>query len=311
MASFSAGPKVTHFDRVEWTIMPDAATAMAALLNNEIDWWENPAVDLVPTLRRDRRLVLETKDTAGSIGCLRFNHLLPPFDNVAVRRAVLAGLSQTDVLEAVAGAEPAMMRGPAGMFIPGSPFANDVGLERFRTPPNVEQAKRDLAAAGYKGERIVVLSATSIPSIWALAQVANDGLKKMGLNVDVAALEWGTVVQRRASQEPIDKGGWNIFYTYLGGAGNLTPASMNAQRGNGRQAWFGWPTIPKMEELRDAWFEATSLDTQKALVRQMQEVLFSEVPYVPLGSLVGVTGYHSYLKDIRDGFPQFYGVRRG
>jgi peptide/nickel transport system substrate-binding protein len=308
--SFTAGPKVPHFDRTVWTIMPDPATAMAALQNNEIDWWENPTIDLVPALKRNRNLVLENKDPAGSIGCLRFNCLLPPFDNVAMRRAIQIAINQRDVMEAVAGAEPSMIRVPAGLFIPGSPLANDEGFDRVAKWGNLEEGKRALEAAGYKGERIVSLSATSIPSIWAEAQVANDVMKRMGINLDVAALEWGTVVQRRASQEPIDKGGWNIFYTYLGGAGNMSPASMSAARGNGKQAWFGWPSMPKMEELRNQWFDAPDLAAQKALVRQMQALCWDEVPYVNLGSYVGVTGYYSYLKGVRDGFPQMYGVQR-
>jgi peptide/nickel transport system substrate-binding protein len=311
MDSFTAGPKVAHFDRVTWTIMPDPATAMAALTNNEIDWWENPTIDLIPALKRNRNLVLENKDPAGSIGCLRFNHLMPPFDNPKMRQAIQIGMSQRDVMEAVAGAEPSMIRVPAGLFIPGSPLASDQGFDQVAKWGNIEAAKKALQEAGYKGERIVVLSATSIPSIWQMAQVANDGLKRIGLNIDVVAVEWGTVVQRRASTETIDKGGWNIFYTYLGGAGNMSPASMSAARGNGRQAWFGWPTMPKMEELRNQWFEAPDLAAQKALVNQMQALSWDEVPYVNLGSYVGVTGYHSYLKGIRDGFPQMYGVSRG
>jgi len=309
--SFTAGPKVAHFDRVTWTIMPDPATAMAALQNNEIDWWENPTVDLIPTLQRNRNLVLENKDPAGSIGCLRFNHLMPPFDNVKIRQAVQMAMNQREVMEAVAGAVPSMIRVPAGIFIPGSPLASDVGFDEVAKRGNIEAAKKALQEAGYKGERIVVLSATSIPSIWQMAQVCNDVLKRIGMNIDIVAVEWGTVVQRRASQETIDKGGWNIFYTYLGGNGNLSPAGMSAQRGNGRQAWFGWPSMPKVEELREAWFEAPDFAAQKKLVDEMQAEIWKEVPYVNTGSYVGFTGYHSYLKGIRDGFPQMYGVQRG
>ena len=308
--SFTAGPKVPHFDRVVWTIMPDPATAMAALVNNEIDWWENTTVDLIPTLQRNNRLVLENKDPAGSIGCLRFNHLMPPFDNVKLRQAVQMAMSQKDVMDAVAGAVPSMIRVPSGIFIPGSPLASDEGFDMVRGWGDIEKAKKAVIESGYKGERIVVLSATSIPSIWQMAQVANDTLKRIGLNIDLVAVEWGTVVQRRASQETIDKGGWNIFYTYLGGGGNLSPAAMSAQRGNGKAAWFGWPSMPKVEELRTAWFDAPNFEVQKDLVRQMQREIWKEVPYANLGSYVGFTGYHSYLKDMRDGFPQMYGIRR-
>jgi peptide/nickel transport system substrate-binding protein len=68
--------------------------------------------------------------------------------------------------------------------------------------------------------------------------------------------------------------------------------------------------MPKVEELREAWFEAPNFEAQKDLVRQMQREIWKEVPYVNTGSYVGFTGYHSYLKGIRDGFPQMYGVQR-
>ena len=236
---------------------------------------------------------------------------MPPFDNVKLRQAVQMAMSQKDVMDAVAGAVPSMIRVPSGMFIPGSPLATDEGFDMVRGWGDIERAKKAVVESGYKGERIVVLAATSIPSIWQMAQVANDVLKRIGLNIDLVAVEWGTVVQRRASQETIDKGGWNIFYTYLGGAGNLSPAGMSAQRGHGKGAWFGWPTMPTVEALRDAWFDAPSFEVQKDLVRQMQREIWREVPYANLGSYVGFTGYHSYLKDMRDGFPQMYGVRRG
>jgi peptide/nickel transport system substrate-binding protein len=42
--SYYAGGKVVNFDRVEWKIMPDPATASAALQRGEVDWWENPPI---------------------------------------------------------------------------------------------------------------------------------------------------------------------------------------------------------------------------------------------------------------------------
>ena len=48
-----------HFDRIEWQIVPDGATAAAALQNGEIDWWEQPLPDLVPLLKRNRNVMLD------------------------------------------------------------------------------------------------------------------------------------------------------------------------------------------------------------------------------------------------------------
>ncbi len=141
-------------------------------------------------------------------------------------------------------------------------------MEITRGPKDLKKIKADLAAAGYNGEKIVVLAATTLPNIWAEAQVATDLLTRIGFNVDMQALEWGTVVQRRASREPIDKGGWNIFYTYLGGFGNVSPAPNIAIRGNGTSAWFGWPTDPKMEALYNSWFEAPDVAGAKEDLRR-------------------------------------------
>jgi peptide/nickel transport system substrate-binding protein len=308
--SFYAGPKIVNVDRVVWTFVPDPATAAAALQRGEVDWWENPQLDLVPMLKADKNLVVRVLDRTGEIGCLRFNHLYPPFDNAAVRRVVATAIDQKEVMTAVAGSVPEVVKTDVGIFVPGTPMANDVGVEATRGPKDYARIKKELEAAGYNGERVVVLAATSIPSIFAEAQVASDILKRIGMNVDFQALEWGTVVARRAVKEPIDKGGWNIFYTWLGGFGNISPGPAIGIRGNGGSAWFGWPTNPKMEALRDAWFDAPDLATQQKLCREMQALFWQDPPYVPLGMYDLPNAFHTYLSDVRDGWPQFYGVRR-
>jgi peptide/nickel transport system substrate-binding protein len=308
--SFGAGPKVAHIERVVWNIVHDPATAAAALAQGEIDWWENPAIDLVPHLKRNKKLVIAVKDRTGRMGCLRFNQLFPPFENAAVRRVVLDAVDQETVMAAVAGAEPSLARIDVGLFAPGTPMASDVGVEITRRPDDYEKMKQELIDAGYRGERVVVLACSTIPSIHAMSQVATDVLRRIGMNIDMQLLEWGSVVARRASREPVDNGGWSIFYTSLGGMGNVSPGPNLALRASGATAWFGWPNDPKMEALREAWFEAPDLDTQQKLCRQMQEAFWRDPSYVPLGMWDQPTGFSSNLEDIPDGWSQFYGVRR-
>jgi peptide/nickel transport system substrate-binding protein len=308
--SFNAGPKIAYVERVVWNFVQDPATAAAALQSGEIDWWENPTIDLVPQLKASEKLTVVVKDKTGEIGCLRFNHLYPPFDKPAVRRAVLSAINQKDVITAFAGAEPSIMKVDVGLFVPGTPMASDVGVEITRGTTDYAKVKQELAAAGYNGEKVVVLAATTIPSIWAEASVATDVLQKIGMNVDLLALEWGTVVSRRASKEPLDKGGWNIFYTYLGGFGNISPGPNIAIRGSGGNSWFGWPTDPEMEALRDQWFAAPDLAAQQKICRDMQTHFWQNPSYVPLGMYDQPTAFHKYLVDVHDGWPQFYGVRR-
>ena len=308
--SFNAGPKVVNVDRVIWNFIPDPGTISAALQQGEVDWWENPTIDLIPQMKKNNKLWIGVKDRTGEIACLRFNHLHPPFDNPAIRRIVLAAMDQQEIMQVVAGAEPSLIKIDVGIFVPDTPLASKVGVEQTRGPKDYEKLKKDLIAAGYKGEKIVVLAATTIPIIWAEAQVSADVLKRIGFNVDFQALEWGSVVQRRASKEPNDKGGWNIFYTYLGGFGNVSPAPNIAIRGNGAATWFGWPTNPKMEALYDSWFEAPDLASQRKIVDDMQAVFWQDPPYAPMGMFDQPTAYHTYLSDVRDGWPQFYGLKK-
>jgi peptide/nickel transport system substrate-binding protein len=68
--SFNAGPKIVYFDRVVWNVVPDPATAAAALQNGEVDWWENPSIDLVPRLKADDNLVVRSRTPpAKSVAC--------------------------------------------------------------------------------------------------------------------------------------------------------------------------------------------------------------------------------------------------
>ena len=308
--SFTAGPKRVNVDRVIWTFVPDPSTSAAALANGEYDWWEQPSPDLVTTLQRNRALTVRVTDRTGEIGCLRFNHLHPPFNNPAIRRVILEAVDQRVYIQAMAGGMPDFIRADVGLFVPGTPMASSVGIDGTRGVSDLARIRKDLEAAGYRGEKVVILAASTIPTIWGAAQVTQDLLRRIGMNVDFQALEWGMVVQRRASREPVDKGGWSIFHTLLGGMGNVTPAANNPIRGNGTNAWFGWPEDPQMERLRDAWFEAPDIAAQQKICTDMQAHFWTNPSYVPLGMFDQPTAYRTDLKDVPDGWPQFYNLKR-
>jgi peptide/nickel transport system substrate-binding protein len=307
--SFLAGPRVVHFDRVIWTYQPDPATSAAALSKGEYDWWENPPADLSGLIQRNKDLTVQVKNTMGSVGCIRFNHLLPPFDNVAIRRLVLACVDQKECMEAVSGADPSLYNTKVGIFTPGMPMANDAGVQALTARTDFAKVKQELAAAGYKGEKIVLMGPSTIPSLHAQSQVVDDLLRRMGFNIDYQSLEWGTVVQRRASKEPLEKGGWNIFITNLTSLTNVfVPAHIGIR--SGPNAWFGWPNAPRLEELREAWLNAPTQDEQKQIAGALQAQMFQDVPYVPLGQFYQPAAFNRNLADLQTGWPVFHAVRR-
>jgi peptide/nickel transport system substrate-binding protein len=306
----TAGPKVVHFDRVEWRIMPDPGTAAAALQNGEVDWWESVPGDFRPLLRR-AGMNVATLDPAGSMGCMRLNFLQPPFNNPAARRALFQALSQTDFMEAASAGDPSMYTVPSGYFPPGTPMASTAGMEAIPAKPDYAASKRALEAAGYKGERVVLLHATDLASVKTLGDVAGDMLKRAGLNVEVQAMDWGTVVQRRVKKDPVSQGGWNAACTYWSGQDHLSPAGHVFLRGTGEKGGnWGWPESTKIEELREAWFAAPDLAGQKKIAADMQVEAFNFVPYVPLGQVRGMTAYRKNITGVLQGIPSFWNVQR-
>ena len=308
--SRTAGPKRTGFDRVEWAIIPDAATASAALQRGEVDWWLAANPDLLGRLRADRRLVVRTQDPTGVIATMRFNQLHPPFDNPGLRRAVLGAVQQSEYMQAVSGPDRAQWADGVGYFCPGTPLANAAGMEALTAPRDLDRSRRAVAESGYKGERVALLVPTDIPSTNALAEVTAALFRSLGLNLDAQAMDWGSAVQRRTSMEPVERGGWSVFQTSWSGLDHATPAGHPFLRGNGRAAAPGWPDSPAIESLRDDWLRAPDPAAQRGLAEQLQAQAFRDVPYVPLGQQFQQTAYRAELSGILPGMPVFWNVVR-
>ncbi len=307
-----AGPKVVNFDRVEWHVMPDPGTAASALENGEADWWENPPNDLLPALERGSGLKLLDNGRLGTLGTGVFNHLYPPFDKPAVRRIVLEATSQADFMTAAAGTNPEMWRAGVGVFTPGTPMVSNAGMEIVTGP------KRDLATlrsavrdAGYQGERIVFMVAADQLVQSAQGAVALDVLHKLGMEVDYAVMDWGTLVQRRASKEPPAKGGWNMFITGWNGLDMTTPVTNQMLRANGAKAWFGWPDLPGLQALNDAWLEAPDLGAQQHTAADLQREALQQAAYLPTGQYFSRTACRRDISGILQGQFLFWNVRRG
>jgi peptide/nickel transport system substrate-binding protein len=122
--------------------------------------------------------------------------------------------------------------------------------------------------------------------------------------------DWGSVIQRRASKAPLDKGGWSAFVTTYTGADMSSPAGNLAMRGNGQNAWFGWPTAPELELLRDDWLAAPDVEAQKRIAAQIQQQAFIDVPFLPLGQFFQPTTRNKSLVEMLTGMPLFWNIRR-
>jgi len=299
--SWTAGGKVAKVDRVEWITMPDAQTAVNALQSGDIDFMENPSFDLLPVLKGNKDIKIETLNKLGFQTLGRMNFLHPPFDNVKVRRAALLALNQKDVLDALVG-NPEFYKICGAYFVCGTPLATEEGAGNLIKGGGIAEAKKALAESGYDGTPIVIMAPGDVVTLKAQPIVSAQLLRDAGFKVDLQATDWQTVVARRASQKPTKEGGWNMFFTNWVGADVMNPIANASIGGRGTKGgWFGWAENAKIEELKDKFARSGSPDEQKKIAAEIQKEAYEQVIYVPLGQYLAPSAWRKSLTGVLDG----------
>ncbi len=309
--SFTSGGHKVLVDRMEWKMIPDAATAANALTTGEIDWLEMPLPDLLPVLRNAPNVTVGRLDDYGFISQLRPNHVIAPTNNVKFRRAIRAAISQQEVMDAVMGGDPESAIVPMGYLATGNPDVDNAGMDEITKRRSVAEIKALFADAGYHGETLVMLHTTDQPFYNLATLVVLDSLKRVGVDVQDQAMDWGTTLQRRSSKEPLDKGGWSLFVSVTPVPEYRDPLLGSLLRGNGKDAWIGWPDIPEMEAAYNAWLDAETPEEQTALERKIQLIAIDTVPFIPLGRYLPTTAWSKGISNPGKGpAPTFWNVSK-
>ena len=301
-ASQAAGGKVVKVDRVEWLYTPDASTATSGLITGEFDLLESPAPDLIPLLRKSAGVVVEPNDPLGYQLFMVLNHLLPPFDKLAARQALMMAVKQSAFLAATVGdQEPSRECAAAFGCTASDPEQAALGWPQY----DPAKAKALFASSGYDGTPVVVMDPADNAVLHPSALVTADVLRTMGAKVDVQAMDWSTLVRRRASKAPTSQGGWNLFVTNATLTGIANPL-LDTFAGNCGEAWYGWPCNPKAVELRAAWANQTDPAKRQAIGKELERLIVEDVTLIPLGQYRSLIAYRKELKGIIPGPSLFY-----
>ena len=168
-----------------------------------------------------------------------------------------------------------------------------IGTEPFSTydPGEIQSLFKE---AGYKGERLVLMDPTDQPNLHMLAQVLSEHMKKVGLNVDLQAMDWSTLVSRRAIKAPphADRGGWNIFPTAWPCAAMMDPfLNPPLDTSCDGKNWFGWPCDAELARLRLVYIAAKNDDERRRTVEAIQRLFFDAAPYAYAGQYFPPVAY--------------------
>lgn len=303
--SAMSGGKVVKLDRVTFENIADEQTALSALQAGEIDFYEVPPQDMVEDLKKDPNLVVQVLNKTGHVAIMRLNHLYPPFNNVDARRAMLHLVKQEDVMGAIFGQQKTWQSCGA-FFGCGTTMENDEATGWFKEGQNIAKAKELFQKAGYDGKPVLVLQATDHYLANPAGLLVAQWLRQAGVNVDLAAMDWGALVSRRSVKKPPAEGGWNIFSTTITGLTAADPIAFVGHAANGDKAWFGWPNNPLQEKLRDQWATAPTLDARKQIARDMQKNAWDFVPHLYLGQFFRSSAWRKNVKGVI-GMPEVVG----
>jgi len=281
--SGSTGGKRVFVDRVEWNLaLRDAQAQVNALKKGEVDIIEALGFDFYEGMKKDTSVQLPTWANLGLQYMARFNHLQPPFDNPKVRQAAIAAFSQESFLRAQVGVKELYRTCPS-MFICNTPYGVSTGSE-LQSKSNMRKAQELLKASGYDGTPIVIMKPTDLASIQKLPDVAAQLLRQAGFKVDLQAMDWQTLVGRRAKKDTIANGGWHMFLTAWQAFDVWSPIANPTMDTRGEKSgWFGWASDDKMIELRAKFMRSVDEPEKKKLAEQMHARAFEIGTHAPLG----------------------------
>ncbi len=308
-ASGFAGGKIAKVDRVTWTPNRDIQQAINSLNAGEVDIIESVPADLIPLVKAGGEAYIKDANKPGLQYTARFNLLHPPFDDPKVRQALLYAFNQEDFLEALIGNADYYQTCKA-LFGCGMPFESTAHMDGL-LESNFAKAKELLAESSYNGEPVLLMHSTNVPVLTNLAPVAKQLMEAIGMNVDMQSMDWSTLVARRSKKDAPADGGWNMFLTAWTMGDLINPLAMAFLNSSCDQALFGWPCNEKIEDLRDQFAKATSIEEQKRLIDEIQAAWVEYPTHIHLGQWNspsalrnGVDGY------LQPGVPVFWNITK-
>lgn len=214
--------------------------------------------------------------------------------NTKFRKALSLAVDRVGLVEQVTKMhqEPAYSFVPPGTPMPnGEDFANKKYID---TKPNVEEAKKMLAEAGYpdgKGLPTFNFLINSEGSHAAVAQYLQSAWKEIGVNVEIQQQEFKVFQTTRQNGEyMIGRHGWSGDYT------DPTTFLDMWRKGDGfNEVGYDNPEYDKL--LKEAQKE-TDAAKRFELLRKAEDLLMEDLPVIPLYYYTKVRAINSGLKGV-------------
>jgi peptide/nickel transport system substrate-binding protein len=200
---------VPAVDTVIFRVIPEQASLLAGVRSGDLDMATINDGAIIRQAAADSGVVVMSKPGL-NVRTFSFNVTHKPFDDVRVREAVALALDRSEVL---ALAEFGMGKPTGPIPVAATQWALPLSALPF-SAPDIAKAKSLLAAAGYpNGFSFKITCSSTYEGGLAVAQVAQNELKKIGLDAQLDVVEWGVYIDKWVKRD------FDTMIELRGGAG--------------------------------------------------------------------------------------------
>ncbi len=184
-------------DKVIFRVIPEQASLYAGVRSGDLDMATINDGATIRQAAKDSKVTVMSKPGL-NMRIFSFNTSKKPFDDLRVRQAVASALDRAEILTIA----------EFGMGKPTGPLP--VAATAWALPPaklpfavtDVAKGKKLLADAGYaSGLSFKITCASTYEGGLAVAQVAQDELKKIGVDAQLEVVEWGVYIDKWSKRD--------------------------------------------------------------------------------------------------------------
>jgi len=292
-ANHMIGESIAYIDKLIWLEVPDEETKIAGLQTGEWDVVDGAAFDFFQPLTDDPNVIVPMYKP-GHRSAMNISPNNPPFGNESLvltqeqlnaRLAVQAAIDIEAVMYSL-GDSNLWTLCPA-IYYCGTPLETYEAEEHYNQA-NPDKGRELLAASDYDGETVVLLNPTDYGTITPTGIVLRAQMQDIGLNVEMPALDWATIVGRFAQTDT-----YHMFTDwYVHWCCDDPIAWPNRDGVPGRHA-----VNEEGVELRIAYSQATTQEERFALVELIQRNMYEEVISILLGQFFSIYPHTDQLKN--------------
>ena len=198
-----------YLDRIVYRIIPENSVRLLNLEQGSVDIVDGVNPDDIQRIKANSKLVL-LEQAGATINGISMNNQKAPFDDVRVRQAMNYAVNRQEINDFLYKGVAVLSTNP----VPPVTWSFDTGLSGY--PYDPAKARKLLAEAGHPNGFKVEMIAFPNPRGYnpvggaRLAVAVQDYLRRVGVEISIKQLEWGTFLKTiRSGDYLIGPAGWS------------------------------------------------------------------------------------------------------